>query len=295
MADSLFSSIVNDASAVSGLDLLKIMKDEHGELAKTEYVQPALVTVSYGIYRMLERDLPGLTVSGMVGLSLGEYAALLASKAMDFTAGMKLLVDRAKYMQADADKVDSTLAAILNPDIVAVKDFCQRDAATGHQVYIANYNSPAQLVIGGVTADVQAAAAKIKDQGLAKRAVVLKVNGAFHTPLFNGARSKMHDRLQDVRFNEPVVPVISNTTVTPFTVKTIRSVLARQLAVPTHFGDDLQYLIDHQQIDATLEIGPGKTLTRFAKQVNRQLKTNHIAGLNDYQTFVKEYQDGAQK
>lgn len=295
MADSLFSSIVEEASAVSGLDLLTIMKDEHGELAKTEYVQPALVTVSYGIYRMLKRDVPTLPISGMVGLSLGEYAALFASQAVTFAAGMKLLVDRAKYMQADADKVASTLAAILEPDVAAVTALCQQLAASGKQVYIANYNSPAQLVIGGRVADVKDAVKQVKSNHLAKRAVILKVSGAFHTPLFNGARAKMHDRLQDVSFATPRVPVISNTTVAPFTKETTSAILERQLAVPTHFGDDLQYLIDHQHINATLEIGPGKTLTRFAKQVDRQQTTDHIANLTDYQKFVKEYQDGTQK
>ena len=88
MADSLFSRIVSWASDVCELDLLKIMKNEHNELNKTVYVQPAIVTVSYGIYQMLKRDLPQLPIKGMIGLSLGEYAALIASNSLSFEEGI---------------------------------------------------------------------------------------------------------------------------------------------------------------------------------------------------------------
>lgn len=292
MADSLFSKIISDASEICNLDLLEIMKNKQGQLKKTEFVQPALVTVSYGIYRMLERDLPELPIAGMAGLSLGEYAALLASHAIDMKTGLSLLVDRAKYMQADADKVQSTMAAVMSPEINQIEELINSLLQDGHHVYIANYNSPKQLVIGGTTDSLKLAVDEIKQAKLAKRAIILKVNGAFHTPLFNGAREKMHDRLADVHFNEPLIPVISNTIIRPFTQDNINKILERQLAVSTHFGEDLQYLINHQKITQTLEIGPGKALTSFAKQVEPSLQTNHISNLDDYQKFIEEWQDG---
>lgn len=290
MADSLFSTIIKQASEISRLNLLEIMQNKDGQLEKTEYVQPALATVSYGILRMLQRDLPDLPIAGMVGLSLGEYPALFASEMLDFTTGLQLLVDRAKYMQADANKLESTMAAVINPELPAIEQLCQDYRQQGKTVYIANYNSPSQIVIGGPITDVKAIAEAIKANKLAKRAIVLKVNGAFHTPLFNVASRKMHDRLADIKFHDAKVPVISNTTVEPFAVDTIASILEKQLAVPTHFGADVQYLIDHQHVTATLEIGPGKTLSRFAKQVDPHLTTNHIANLTDYEQFVKEHQ-----
>lgn len=290
MADSLFSTIINQASEISQLDLLAIMKNEDGQLGKTEYVQPALATVSYGLFRMLQRDLPNLPISGIVGLSLGEYPALFASGMLDFTTGLQLLVDRAKYMQADANKIDSTMAAVINPDFSAIEQLFQTYHRQGKRVYVANYNSPSQIVIGGPVADIKAAVEEIKENKLAKRVIVLKVNGAFHTPLFNEARKKMHERLATVDFHDATVPVISNTTVKPFSANTAASILERQLAVPTHFGADLQYLIDQRQITGTLEIGPGKALSRFAKQVDSNLTTKHIAGLTDYEQFIKEHQ-----
>lgn len=286
LSDPLFESIIFQGSAATGLDLKQIMASENGELKETKNVQPALVAVSYGIYRMLKRDLPKLPVAAMAGLSLGEYAALMASEVLPFEDGIQLLADRGRYMQVDADQTASSMAAVLNPDVKKVEAVCDRYA----HVWVANYNSPAQLVIGGTVDEVQQAVSELKEQAAAKRVVILRVSGAFHTSLFNGARQKMHDRLAKESFAQPVVPVISNTTVTEFQGDEIAAIMERQLAVPTHFGADVAFMVEHQGIDATLEIGPGKTLSRFAKQVNPQLKRANIATMKDYATYVKENQ-----
>lgn len=286
LSDPLFESIISTGSAATGLDLQKVMASENGELKETKNVQPALVAVSYGIYRMLKRDLPKLPVAAMAGLSLGEYAALMASGALPFQSGIQLLADRGRYMQEDADQTASSMAAVLNPDVKQVAAICKNYA----HVWIANYNSPAQLVVGGVVSEVQDVAEEIKAQSAAKRVVILRVSGAFHTPLFDGARQKMHTRLAGVTFDQPVVPVISNTTVDEFKSSEIGSIMERQLAVPTHFGADVAYMVEHQGVDTTLEIGPGKTLSRFAKQVAPKLNRSNIATLEDYVAYVKENQ-----
>lgn len=287
MTDPLFSATVAAASEASHLDIATILKSANGELKQTANVQPALVTVSVGIYRMLQRDLPKLPVAGMVGLSLGEYGALIASGALAFDAGIALLTDRGRYMQADADAQPSSMAALIDPDLALVEKILGQSPA----VTVANYNSPQQVVIGGPTAAVKEAADQLKTAQAAKRVVVLRVSGAFHTPLFNNARQKMHRRLADVNFAEPRVPVLSNTTSRPFAGNQIKEIMERQLAVPTHFGDDLQYLVDHEGTTATLEIGPGKALSRFARQVDRHLDRSHIATLTDYQNYVEDHQE----
>ena len=240
LVDPLFAQTVAEASAATGLDITTILRSEHGELDQTANVQPALVTVSYGLYRMLRRDLPKLPVAGTVGLSLGEYAALLAAKAVSAADGFKLLTDRGRYMQTDADAQASGLAALVDPQEKVVDQVLATSA-----VQVANYNSPHQLVIGGPVAELKTAVSQLKTAKAAKKIVILRVSGAFHTPLFNNARQKMHDRLATVTFATPQVPVISNTTVYPFTADNLSEILERQLAVPTHFGEDLQYLIDH--------------------------------------------------
>ena len=295
MADSLFSRIVSQASAVCELDLLKIMKNEHKELNKTAYVQPAIVTVSYGIYRMLKRDLPQLPIKGMIGLSLGEYAALIASNALSFEEGIKLIADRAHFMQQDADREISTLAAVLDPQLQEIQELITAQQENNQRVYIANYNSPRQIVVGGALNALKATLKKIEEDNLAKRTILLKVNGAFHTPFFNGARQQMHNRLQTVDFHEPQIEVISNTTNSLFHCEDLPGILEKQLAVPTHFGANVKELVKHAKIDTTLEIGPGKTLSRFAHQVDQQLNTQHIENLADYEKFIKEQKDGTDR
>lgn len=137
LVDPLFAQTVAEASAATGLDITTILRSEHGELDQTANVQPALVTVSYGLYRMLRRDLPKLPVAGMVGLSLGEYAALLAAKAVSAADGFKLLADRGRYMQTDADAQASGLAALVDPQEKVVNQVLATSA-----VQVANYNSP---------------------------------------------------------------------------------------------------------------------------------------------------------
>lgn len=293
LADPLFKETIETASQASGKDLIAIFKNENGELNKTVNVQPALVAYEAGIYRMLMRDLPNLPVAGMVGLSLGEYGAMFASGALDLESTIKLVSDRARYMQADADKVENGMAALMRPDLTKVKATIDHLQEQGKRVYIANYNSPKQLVIAGVKQDVDQAAKQLREDKACLKAISLKVNGAFHTPLFNGARAKMHDRLQKVIFKQNKVPVISNTTAQPFT-NDWASIMEKQLAVPTHFGECLQYLLDHEQVDTTLEIGPGHTLSSFAKQVDRKLTRYQIDDLAKYQQFI-EAENGFKK
>lgn len=287
MTDPLFKAIINEASTASQLNIEAILRSDHNELAQTANVQPALVTVSVGIYRMLKRDLPKLPVSGMVGLSLGEYGALIVSGALGLDEGLALLADRGRYMQADADAQPSSMAALINPDL----DIIQHVLAQCSGVTIANYNSPRQVVLGGPTGKVKLIIEELKAAHAAKKIVPLRVSGAFHTPLFKRAQQRMHTRLTNVNFGQPGVPVISNTTGQPFRAAEIGNIMERQLAVPTHFGMDVQYLIDHENINATLEIGPGKTLSHFARQVDHKLKCSHIATYADYQHYLKEHQE----
>lgn len=287
LQDPLFKQTIAQASAASGQDIVADFKSENGELNKTIHVQPALVSFEAGLYRMLKRDLPELTIAGMVGLSLGEYGAMFASGALDLKETISLVSDRAKYMQVDADQVDSGMAALIKPDLAQVKAILTNLQSEGKQVYLSNFNSPKQVVIAGEKEAVSLATAQIKQKKAAKRAVELKVNGAFHTPLFKTASAKMHERLKQVAFKRSQIPVISNTTVKPLT-NDWSQVMEKQLAVPTHFGGCLQYLLDHEEVDATLEIGPGKTLSSFAHQVDRKLKTFRIDSLETYQKFIEE-------
>lgn len=293
LADPLFKETIDEASKASGQDLVENFKSEQDELKKTIHVQPSLVAFEAGIYRMLQRDLPDLNVVGMVGLSLGEYGAMFASGALPLKETISLVSDRAQYMQEDADKVTSGMAALIKPDLDKVEQLLKELRDKGLQVYLSNFNSPKQVVIGGEKQAVAKASDVIKQAEAAKRVIVLRVNGAFHTPLFAEASKKMHQRLVKVSFVANRVPVISNTTAQPF-ANDWDTIMEKQLAVPTHFGACLQYLLDHSDIDATLEVGPGKTLSSFAHQIDRKLANYRIGSLTEYQEFIEE-EHGTQK
>lgn len=287
LVDPLFKETIESASEASGQDLVAIFKNENGELNKTVHVQLALVAFESGIFQMLERDCPNLAIGGMIGLSLGEYSAMYASGALDLENCLRLVSDRARYMQEDADKVENGMAAILKPNLEQVERLIHTLQKAKKQVYVANYNSPKQVVIAGEKDDVDLAVKEITTQHLAKKAITLKVNGAFHTPLFNGAKAKMTKRLSNVVFQKNEIPVISNTTGMPFQ-DNWQEIMAKQLVSPTHFGDCVDYLIKHNQIDQALEIGPGKVLSSFAKQIDRHLKCSRIGTYEEYQVFVEE-------
>lgn len=291
MGDPLFNRTVAEASAATGLDLAKIMQGDHGELDQTRYVQPALVTVSLGLYRMLQRDLD-LAVSGMVGLSLGEYGALIASGALDFASGMQLLAFRGQAMQAVADQTPSAMAALLKPDVAAVEAICDQIIAAGDLVAVANYNTAKQVVIGGTEAGVARAVEEIQAQKAAKRAIPLQVSGAFHTALFAPVQAQLAKRLAAVPVHEPRVPVVSNTTTAPFEAATLRDTLAQQVAHPTHFGAGLARLAAEAPVTRTLELGPGKTLISFAAATLPGVAASHISNQQEYEAFLAEVQNG---
>ncbi|MCP0886006.1 ACP S-malonyltransferase [Ligilactobacillus sp. WILCCON 0076] len=284
-SDALFKEYIDQASELTKLNIVKILQNKENQLDKTANVQPALVAVSIGIYAMLKRDYPDFNVVGMLGLSLGEYAALIASKAVSYTDGMQILRDRGVYMQKDADTYPSMLAAVLNPDINKVEAICSQISTSTEPVGIANYNSPKQVVIGGSPKSVSKTVDELQNVGAAKKVVPLKVSGAFHTPLFKDTSTKLEQRLAKVAFGNPCVTVMSNTTAHPFKKEEIANVLTRQVCVPTHFGDCAKYLIDNTGVNAVLEIGPGKTLSKFVKQVDKSILRYHIEDLATYNAF----------
>ncbi|MEE5987540.1 ACP S-malonyltransferase [Ligilactobacillus equi] len=284
--DQLFAQKIDEASQITGLDLVKIFKNENAELDQTLNVQPALVAMSLGIYAMLKRDFPDLPVVGMTGLSLGEYSALHASGILSFADTMAVLKDRAQYMQADADAKESMMFALLGPDVTLVEQICAEISTPEEPVAIANYNSKKQVVIGGSPVAVTAASEQLQNAGAAKKVVPLKVSGAFHTPLFQNSSQKLAQRFEGVTFNEPNVTVMSNTTAQPLKAVEAAQVMAKQVCQPTHFADCAAGLIT-AGADTFLEIGPGQTLVKFAKVVDRKAQRFNIEKMEDYKAFCE--------
>lgn len=279
----IFKDCVDEASEIADFKITSVFANDGDKLSETKYIQPAIVAMSIGIWKMLQNTLGDkLAVEGMVGLSLGEYSALIASQKLSFSDGMSVLKDRAIYMQDDANKVDSKMAAIIDPQIEVIEKLC----TDYPNVYVANYNTPKQLVIGGNGEELVDIVDKIDSLNAAKKIVELKVSGAFHTPLFTNASQKMKKRLLNVTFTEGSNLVVSNTTMRPFEKDSLAEILAKQIIKSTHFGECVQYLIDNKKIDTVLEIGPGKTLSKFTKQIDKSIKRYHISKLSDFKKFI---------
>lgn len=279
----IFKDCVDKASEIADFKITSVFANDGDKLSETKYIQPAIVAMSIGIWKMLQNTLGDkLAVEGMVGLSLGEYSALIASQKLSFSDGMSVLKDRAIYMQDDANKVDNKMAAIIDPQIEVIEKLC----TDYPNVYVANYNTPKQLVIGGDGEELVDVVDKIDSLNAAKKIVELKVSGAFHTPLFTNASQKMKKKLSNVTFTEGSNLVVSNTTMRPFEKDSLAEILAKQIIKPTHFGECVQYLIDNKKIDTVLEIGPGKTLSKFTKQIDKSIKRYHISKLSDFKKFI---------
>lgn len=293
LSDPLFKETIDQASQACGLDLPEIWKNDRGQLNETRYVQPALVAFEYGIWQMLVRD-TDLPVCGLAGLSLGEYGALLASGCLTWPAGLALVVDRGEYMQLDSEKTASGMLALTKPDLPGLEDFLRAKQAAGQAVYLANYNSPKQVVLAGEKQLLPELGQEIADRKLAKRAIPLDVAGAFHTPLYQAASRKMGQRLKNETFAAGTYPVISNSTCQPFAKEDLAKILEVQLMVPTHFDACVKGLLDLGMM-ASLEIGPGHALSAFAKQEDKGLKTWQVGSLAEYQQFVEEEQNGFTK
>lgn len=281
----VFRQEFNTLSTYLGKELFEICQNQHDELAKTINVQPTIAAFGLGVFDQLRIDLPQLEIVGMLGLSLGEYTALIAAGALGHQEGIKLLAARAAYMQADADQTPGAMAAVLRADQQEVANICQAASAENEFVGIANYNTDQQLVIGGHYQAVKRAVAMLKAAGI-RRVIFLKVNGAFHTPLFAMTSLKLKKALAAIKPHPWQTPVISNTISRPFSPQNLQKILAKQVVEPTHFATCLRYLKKNFQPDILIEVGPGKTLSRFASQLEPDLPAVAIGKWKDYQTFL---------
>ncbi|CAH1853304.1 ACP S-malonyltransferase [Convivina intestini] len=274
-----YRTLIDQASQQLGYDLTEVVQDE-SKIKKTEFAQPAIVAMSLAIVQALGADLPKPVAS--VGLSLGEYSALAAAGAMTFDQALAIIKDRGRYMQEVGDQNPGKMVAVMGDDQDLIVTTLKKLQERGLQVYPANFNTFAQLVIGGVAADVDQAVGELTAAGI-KRMVELPVVGAFHTPLLNEAALRLQNRLADETFQPLLYPVYSNTTKQPFIIDQLKDTLKKQIVSPTYFAQDLQAMLD-QGVDTLIEIGPAATLVKFAKKIApKEVARYSITDLDSFQ------------
>jgi [acyl-carrier-protein] S-malonyltransferase len=203
----------------------------------------------------------------VAGHSLGEFSALVANKTLTFEDALKLVYNRALAMQKACEINPSTMAAILNLDDAVVERICEEITNNGNIVVAANYNCPGQLVISGSIEGINIACEALKAAG-AKRALVLPVGGAFHSPLMEPARVELEAAINATTFNTPICPVYQNVTTTAVTQPNeIKQNLIAQLTAPVKWTQSIQQMVADGATHFT-EVGPGKVLQGLVKKIN---------------------------
>lgn len=263
------------ASEVTGYPMEAICFDENDKIHQTRYTQPALLTAACAILAAVEAD--GIHGDMTAGLSLGEYCALTAAKALAFEEAVKVVRERGIYMEEAVPSGDGCMAAVISRKPLPVEQICME---TEGLVSVANYNCPGQQVITGERTAVETASAKLMEAG-AFRVVPLKVSGPFHSQMLDGAGMKLRMLLDTIPIGEPVIPFVSN--VTAKGVKEpdmIRELLGKQVCSPVLWQQSITYMID-AGVDTFIEIGPGKTLSGFVKKISRTVRTFHVERPDD--------------
>ena len=266
-------NIFQKANEVLGFDLTQLcFQGPEEDLKATINCQPAIFTLSIASLESLRSNgkSKNLKPKFMAGLSLGEYSALVAAGSFSFEDGLKVVRQRAEFMEEEAGKNPGKMAAIIGLDIDKVSLIC---SSCG--VQIANLNCPGQIVISGKGPDIDKAVQLANDQG-AKKVVLLEVNGAFHSVLMNEAGKKLDNLLQATEIKEPNPPVISNFTAKPEIVTDeIRTNLIQQVSAPVRWEDSVRHIVA-SGIKDFLEIGPSKVLKGMLRRIDSDLTVHNI-------------------
>ena len=273
----------DEASQVLGYDIRNLIDREEEKLNQTRYTQPAILTTSVAIYRLLQEK--GIQAAIVAGLSLGEYSAMVAAGALEFTTAVDLVAKRAVFMEEAAPAGSGKMVAVLNADLATIETACQEASRLGI-VSPANYNTPSQIVIGGEVKAVDKAVELLKEAGV-KRLIPLKVSGPFHTALLKPASDKLSKVLATVEFTDFKLPLVGNTEATIMEQGRIKELLTRQVMEPVRFYDSIATMKKSGVTDF-IEIGPGKVLSGFIKKIDKSMKIAQVEDITSLSVLLEK-------
>ncbi len=239
------------------------------DLKQTKVTQPAIFLHSVVLFETGEDLIPDM----VAGHSLGEFSALVANKVLSFEDGLKLVSKRAEAMQKACEKNPSTMAAVLGLDDAVIEEVLSK--IPDDVVVPANYNSPGQLVISGSIEGINEACEALKAAG-AKRALVLPVGGAFHSPLMASAKDELQEAIMNTHFNNPTCPIYQNVDAHPYIDPgMIKQNLINQLTSPVKWTQTIKKMVENGATDFT-EVGPGSVLQGLVKKISKDAVTKGI-------------------
>lgn len=259
--------LFNQANDILGFDIMKIMfEGTPEELKETKVTQPAIFLHSTILAEVLGDTFQPDMVAGH---SLGEISALVANKTLEFSDGLQLVSKRAQAMQKACEAQPSTMAAVLSLENAVVEKIC---ADTPGIVVAANYNCPGQLVISGEVEAINLACEAMKEAG-ARRALVLPVGGAFHSPLMEPAKEELAAAIENTNFKNPSCPIYQNVSTTAITDSSeIKKNLVSQLTAPVKWTQSMQQMIA-DGATTFIEVGPGNVLQGLMRKIDRSVAT----------------------
>lgn len=263
-------NLFNQANDILGFKITDTMfSGTEEELKQTKITQPAIFLHSVILASTINDFKPDM----VAGHSLGEFSALVTNKTLSFEAALKLVYQRALAMQKACEINPSTMAAVLNLDDKIVEDICNDITKSGEIVVAANYNCPGQLVISGSINGINIACEKLKAAG-AKRALVLPVGGAFHSPLMQPAKEELENAIKNTTFNQPICPIYQNVTANAVNNPLdIQQNLIAQLTAPVKWTQSVLQMTNDGATNF-IEVGPGKVLQGLVKKISPNVEVS---------------------
>ncbi len=289
MSESLYNNIpaskdiFDKAQAIVDFDINKVCF--HGpleELSLTNISQPAILTASIAALTAMRSSGLDVTPDYVAGLSLGEYSALAAAGSIDFVDAINLVAKRGKFMQEASAANPGSMLTILGLDLEKINEIVRET-----QTYIANLNCPGQIVISGKHNNLKDAEVLAKKKG-AKRVLLLKVGGPFHTVLMREASLKLKNELEDINIKEPVCEIVFNVTgETEDNPESIKTNLFKQVSQITYWQKSVECMVANG-VTVFFEIGPGRVLKGLLKRINPELTVHNIGSSEDIEKVKKE-------
>jgi len=272
MGKGFAEGLLDQASQVLGFDLKKLcLEGSEEDLKRTEISQPAILSVSFAAFKVLESK--GVRADYMAGHSLGEYSALVAAGAISFLDAVKLVNLRGKFMQEAVPLGEGAMAAVLNLSREKIAECCNKAKDKGI-VEMANFNSPGQVVISGEKEGVKEASRLCREAG-AKRVISLAVSAPFHCSLMKPAADKLKVELDKININDAVIPVVANVDAEPVaSALKIKENLYNQVVGSVLWEDSVKKMIS-LGVSKFIEVGPGNILCGLVKKIDSTVESCH--------------------
>lgn len=260
-------------------------EDQNALINQTRYTQAALFTTNYGIYEALKAE--GIRPDAVLGFSLGEYDAIVASGILDFEETLKLVDQRASFMEECGIKYPGGMSAVIGMNTDQIDEICQQvSESLGSSVTVANDNCQGQVTIAGTKEALEAASIALKEAG-ARRVLPLKVSGAFHSPLMEATSKRLEETIQNLSFKVPQIPIVSNVTAQFMTKEEVKHNIPLQVIKGVRFRESVLYLIE-QGFDTFIEVGPKCTLSNLVKKISSDLTVYNVEDIETLKSTIEK-------